>query len=240
MSRILAPALLLLSLPAVSQPAAAATRNYTITSFDRVRIDGPYAVSVTTNSASFARATGSAAAIDRLSLRVESNTLIVSVDPGGWSGTPDAQAGPVTVEVGTGNLAIATVNGAGSLKVDNVRGLEFALNMQGSGMAVIGGLDVDRLKVGVAGASSARLSGRARNLTAILRGAGSIDASGVQANDAVIGAEGPAVVRAQVSGTVKVDASGVAAVILSGDPGCQTKTNGTATVSGCREQVGRR
>ena len=50
------------ALAALASPAAAETRSYTITSFDRVRIDGPYAVTVRTNSGSFARATGSAAA----------------------------------------------------------------------------------------------------------------------------------------------------------------------------------
>lgn len=224
----------------LATPAAAETRSYTITGFDRVRIDGPYSVTITTGSGSFARATGSAAAIDRVKIRVEGTTLIVSVDPGGWGGNPDGPAGPVTVEAGTANLSIATVNGAGSLTVSDIRGLEFALNMLGSGVANIQRLDVDRLKIGVAGAGSARVTGRALNLTAIVRGAGSIDASGLAARDAVIGAEGPAVVRATVDGTAKVDASGVATVTLDGNPGCQSKTVGTATISGCREQVGRR
>lgn len=228
------------ALAALASPAAAETRSYTITSFDRVRIDGPYAVTVRTNSGSFARATGSAAAIDRVRVRVEGTTLIVGTDPGGWGGSPDGQNGPVTIEAGTANLAIATVNGAGSLTVGEIRGPEFALNMQGSGIANVQRVDVDRLKIGVAGAGSARLGGRALALTAIVRGAGVIDASAVSARDAVIGAEGPAAVRATVSGTARVEASGVAAVTLEGSPGCQSRTTGTATVSGCREQVGRR
>jgi hypothetical protein len=239
MTRLPARALCALA-ATLASPAVAETRNYTITSFDRVRIDGPYAVTVRTNSGSFARATGSAAAIDRLRVRVEGTTLIVGTDPGGWGGYPGDQAGPVTLEVGTANLSLATVNGAGSLTVGDIRGSDFALNMQGSGVATVQRVDVDRLKVGVAGAGSARLGGRALALTAIVRGAGVIDASGVSARDAVIGAEGPAAVRATVSGTARVDASGVASVTLDGSPGCQSKTTGTATVSGCRDQVGRR
>ena len=239
MSRTL-PLAALAALALSATPASAETRNYTITGFDRIRIDAPYAVTVSTNSGTFARASGSAAAIERVALRVESNTLIVGVDPGGWSGTPEREAGPVTIEVGTAGVAIATVNGAGSLKLAGVRGPEFALNMQGSGVAEVSGIEVDRLKVGVAGAGAARLAGRTQALTAILRGAGSIDASAVAAKDAVIGAEGPAVVRATVSGTARVDASGVASVVLDGAPGCQSKTVGTATVTGCRAQVGSR
>lgn len=224
----------------LAAPAAAETRSYTVSGFDRVRIDGPYAVSVTTNSGSFARATGSAAAIDRVKIRVEGTTLIVSVDPGGWGGTPEGAAGPVTVEAGTANLAIVTVNGAGSFKASGIRGPDFALNLQGSGSADVRGLDVDRLKIGLAGAGSARVGGKALALTALVRGAGVIDASQLSARDAVLGAEGPAVLRADVSGTAKVEAAGVATVTLTGDPGCQSKTSGTATIDGCREQVGRR
>ena len=41
-------------------PAAAAERSYTLTSFDRIRVEGPFAVDLVTNRSPFARATGSA------------------------------------------------------------------------------------------------------------------------------------------------------------------------------------
>jgi len=215
-------------------PAGAATRSYTVTSFQRVRVDGPYVVAIRTGRGSFARATGDAAALDRVKVRVEGTTLVVSVDPGGWGGTPGRASGPVRIEAGTAEVTAATVNGAGSLEIDRVRGLEFGLNLQGNGLATIAAAEVDRLKIAVSGSGSVRVAGKVLALTAIVRGAGTLDASGLSATDAVIGAEGPAVVRAKVSGTAKVDAAGVAAVELAGGPSCQARTVGAASVSGCR------
>ena len=51
----------------------------------------------------------------------------------------------------------------------------------------------------------------------------------------MIGAEGPALVRASVSETAKVDAIGLAAVNLAGTPSCTVKTQGSSTVSGCKK-----
>jgi len=218
----------------VATPAVAATRNYTVTSFTKVRVEGPYAVAVATNRGPFARATGDPAALDRVRVRVEGTTLVVSVDPSGWGGYPGRASGPVRVEAGTPALTSAVVNGSGTLAVDRVRGLEFGLNLQGSGMATLADVQADRLRIGISGGGSASVAGRALALTAIVRGAGSIDASGLSTKDAVIGAEGPAVVKAAVSGTAKVEAAGVASVTLSGEPGCQLKVVGTASVSGCR------
>ena len=58
--RILSPALLIFVL---ASPVGAANRNYGITSFEKVRIEGPYKVTLSTGVAPFARASGSPAAI---------------------------------------------------------------------------------------------------------------------------------------------------------------------------------
>lgn len=221
-----------LALPAM--PAAAATRNYTITSFSKVRVEGPYAVAIQTNRGPFARATGDSAALDRVKVRVEGTTLVISTDPGGWGGYPGAPAGPVRIEAGTPEVVSVAVNGAGSIDIDRVRGLEFGLNIQGSGMGGIADAQVDRLRIALSGSGSVRVAGKALALTAVVRGPGSLDATGLSAHDAVIGAEGPSVVKANVAGTAKVDAAGVASVQLSGAPSCQLKVIGTATVGGCR------
>ena len=115
-----------------------------------------------------------------------------------------------------------------------MKGLGFDLAIQGSGSARIESADVDQLKLGMSGAGSARIAGRAASMAATVRGTSSLDAENLAIKDAVIGAEGPALVRASVSGTAKVDALGLASVTLTGAPSCETKTQGSATVSGCR------
>jgi hypothetical protein len=230
--------LVLASLPAAPAAFGAppATRNYSVTGFDRVRIDGPYKVSLKTNVAPFARATGSQASLDGVSIKVEGRTLVVkAISSGGWGGYPGEGRGPVTIEVGTYDLRNGWINGAGALAIDRVKGLSFDLSIQGSGMASIAEAEVDQLKVGVAGAGNVRLSGEAAKLTAMIRGTSSLEGEGLRVKDAVIGAEGPTVIRANVSNSAKVEATGPASVTLTGSPACTVKAQGSANVVGCKD-----
>ena len=231
------PILALLALACVPSPSHAAppvSRTYSVPSFDRIRIDGPYKVELHTNVSPYARATGSPLSIDALSVGVEGRTLVVRKGSGGWGGYDGEDRGPVTIEVGTPDLSTAWVNGAGALSVDKVRGLTFELVIQGTGLVKIDGMDVDQLKVGIAGVGSARLTGKAASLNAFIRGTSSFDGAGLQVKDAKIGADGPTIVTASVSNSARVDAIGLASVSLSGNPSCTVKAQGSATVSGCK------
>lgn len=235
------PILAILALASLPATAAAPTsqRNYSVTSFDRIRIDGPYKVELKTNVAPFARATGTPLSLDGLSVAVEGRTLVVRTSSGGWGGYAGEGRGPVTIELGTPGLKSAWINGAGALGVDKVRGLDFDIAIQGSGVARVDQVEVDRLKVAISGAATARVNGKTKLLTAIIRGTSSLEADGLQAADAVIGTEGPSTVRANVVGSAKVDALGLATVSISGGPACTVKAQGSATVTGCPVGSGR-
>ena len=75
----------------LAAPGAAATRNFGVTSFTRVRLDGPYRVQLATGVAPFASASGSPAALDRVAIDVEGSTLIVHPNRSSWGGYPDAE-----------------------------------------------------------------------------------------------------------------------------------------------------
>jgi len=227
--------LLLASLPGSSDAAAPTTRNYSVTSFDRIRIDGPYKVELKTNVSPYARATGSALSLDGLSVIVEGRTLIVRSSGGGWGGYAGENRGPVTISVGTPDLRNAWINGPGALAVDQVRGLSFDLAIQGAGIAQLDQVEVDQLKAGISGSGSARLSGKVAKLTATVRGTSTFDGDGLQVKDAVIGAEGPSTVRTTVTNSAKIDALGLASVTLAGKPACTVNAKGSATVSGCKD-----
>lgn len=231
------PILALLAL--ASLPAAAAApatqRNFSVTGFDRIRIDGPYKVTLKTNVSPFARATGTAASLDGVSVKVEGRTLVIREGTGGWGGYPGERRGPVTIDVGTHDLSAIYINGPGALDVDKVKGLSFEISIQGSGMARIDAVDVDQMKVGVTGAGTTRLAGRAAKLTATVRGTSAFDGEGLSVKDAVIGAEGPSTVRAQVTNSAKVDANGLVSVTLTGEPACTVKARGSANVTGCKD-----
>lgn len=219
---------------AIAAPTNAATRNFGITGFDKIRVDGPYKVRLTTGVAPFASASGSAAALDGLSIDVRDDTLIVHSSLDSWGGYPGKDVGPVEVSLGTHELSAAWLNGSGTLSINHVEGLKFGLSVQGSGAADIARVDVDQFNVSVIGTASARLAGQAGKVTAVIRGISTFDASELSTKDATLGAEGAATIAANISGSVKVDASGPATVRLTGGPSCTLQVSGSASVTGCR------
>jgi hypothetical protein len=221
-------------LPALASPAAAATRNFGITSFEKVRVEGPFNVKLTTGVAPFASASGSPAAIDHVAIDMRGNTLVVHSSLSSWGGYPGQQAGPVEISLGTHDLSAAWTSGSGALAIDKVRGLSFDLSVQGSASATIGRVDVDQLSVAVVGTGSAALAGRTGKLTAVIRGISALDAANLATKDATIGAEGAATVSANISNSVKVDASGPATLRFTGTPACTLRTSGSASVTGCK------
>jgi hypothetical protein len=219
---------------ALAGPASAATRNFGVTGFTKVRVDGPFIVRLATGVAPFARATGGTAAIDRVAIDVQGDTLVVHRDINANSDFSGQDSEPVEVSLGTHEVSAAWLNGSGTLAIDKVKALIFNLSVQGSGVGTIGAAAVDQLNVSASGTGSARLAGTAGRLTAIARGISSIDASALTVKDATLGIDGSGTMAATVTNSVKVDAKGPATVRLTGKPACTLKTNGAATVSGCR------
>jgi len=224
----------MLTASALASPAAAATRNFGITSFEKIRVDGPYKVTLTTGIAPFARASGAASAIDRVAIDMVGNTLVVHNDTSSWGGYPGADKGQVEISLGTHDLSSAWVNGSGVLAIDRIKGLSFDLSVQGAGLAEIAKVDVDQLNVSIAGTASARLAGEAGKMTAVIRGISSLDSTNLSTKDATLGADGAATIGAAVSNAVTIDAIGPVTVRLAGRPSCTLRVRGSASVSGCR------
>lgn len=224
----------LLCLALTAAPAVAAERSFTVTGFDRIRVDGPYRVRLKTGVAPFAKASGSATALNAVSVEVQGHTLVVRKSPSGWGGYPGETPGPVEISVGTHEITGAWLNGAGSLAIDKVKGQSFDMSVQGPGSMAVERLTVDRLRVGLSGSGSASAGGTAADVRAIVRGTASFDGSALNAKDATLGAEGTTVLKLSASNSAKVDAQGLAAIELGGRPACTLRVHGSATVSGCR------
>ena len=214
--------------------AAAADRTLSVTTFDKVRIDGPFSVRLTTGVSPFARVSGSQAAIDAVSVDQQGRTLIVRGNPSSWGGNyPGKSRGRVEISVGTQDLAAAYVNGPGSLQIDRVKGLSFDLAVQGSGSASVADAKVDQMKVSISGVGTVSIAGSAPKLTALVRGTSALDASRLAVKDVTIGAEGPAQVRVTASNSAKVDARGVSSVEVGGGGACTVSAQGSAVITGC-------
>jgi len=217
----------------LAAPAGAVTRNFGVTDFTKIRVTGPYRITLATGVAPFARASGSSAALDRVAIEVRGDTLIVEANPS-WGGYPGEDPGPVEISVGTHDLTSATLFGAGSVAIDRVKGLRFGLVVEGSGATEIRDASADQLTVTLEGSANARLAGRARKVTALVRGVSSLDASKLTTPDAAISTDGTATVDANVTDSVRVDGWGAATIRFSGQPSCSVKTAGSTSVTGCK------
>lgn len=226
-----AAALVALVLP-LAAPAAA--RNYTVTSFDKIRVDGPFRVLLRTSVSPFAQAEGSQSALDSVAVEVHGRTLVIRPNRSAWGGFPGRPTDPVVIEVGTHELVAAWLNGAGGLAIDRVRAMNFDLSVQGAGAASIGEIEVDRLAVGLAGAASATLAGKVQRLTAIIRGASAFNSTELEAKTVKLGAEGPALVRVRATKTIDLNAAGTASITVEGEPACTVKAAGSVSLTGCR------
>jgi len=221
----------------LAAPASAATRNFGIQDFDRIRVTGPFKVQLVTGVPPFAKATGSNDAIDGVSIEVQGRTLIVRRDSSNWSSFPGQNSGPVTISIGTHDLSAASLNGSGLLSIDHVKAPSFELDVDGAGSASVESIAVDTLKVGISGSGSATISGSAPQLTANLLGASTFDGSALTAKDATIGAQGTAMVKLTATDAVKIDAEGPATLTFGGNPACTLRSQGPADVTGCRSEA---
>jgi hypothetical protein len=221
---------------AFALPASAAERNFMVTDFTRIRVDGPYSVKLATGVPPSAKASGSSGALDNLSVQVEGQTLVIRKSQSGWGGFPGDNPGPVAITVGTHDLSAIWLNGSGGLRVNEVDGPSLDVSVVGAGSVAVDKLKVDTIGAGVSGSGSVVLAGTANEAAATASGTSSIDAHALAVKNATIGASGAAVVKLAASNTVKVNGEGAVTVELSGSPACTLNLEGPASVTGCRER----
>lgn len=222
------PLLLLLAL--LPAPAFAASRNYSVTTFDRIRVEGPYAVTLKVGSSVSARAEGDQRAIDRLRVEVEGRTLVIRTDASAWGGWDRADTGRVTVSLTTPALSAAGVSGSGTLAIDRAKAQRFDIAVSGSGSVALGAVTTDRLGLVLVGSGQVTVAGRAPQTRATLQGSGSIDATKLAVDDLELGASGSGVARFAASRTAKVSASGSGDVTVAGAPACTVNAVGSGEV----------
>lgn len=223
--------LLALLLIALAAPATAAQRNFTITSFDRIRVEAPFEVVVTTGKPPSARAESTPDALDTVDLRVEGRTLIVR-QQSGWNG--QGRGVPVRVTLGTPDLASALLTGSGRLLIDRMKGLSVNLGLGGPGQLQVASVTADRLDLLAAGSGTVTLAGTIKNGRIGAEGSIVLDAAALQSDDLVLVAAGSSEVRASARRSANVTATGAATVTFQNPVACTRKVTGGATVTNCR------
>lgn len=213
-------ALALLCLALLATPAGAAERRYSVTDFDRIEVDGPYIVRLTTGGPSAAIATGPQGSLDRLTVDVSGQTLRIRRNRSGWTGNAGGQQGQVELSITTRTLRSARIIGPGRLTVDRLSGLRGDLNVEGSGELAVGAVATDNLTIRFVGSGRLEVAGRTGRLNAMFDGSGNADASRLLAQDAVVTTTGFGTVALNAARTARITANGRGEVMVAGRPAC--------------------
>ena len=210
----------LLALAALAAPAHAIDRRLSVTDFDRVIVEGPYRVSLVTGRPSSATISGSADALDRVTVDVQGQTLRIRRNRSAWGGAPGADAGPVTVTLATRRLRSARLIGPAQLDVRGVAGLNVEFVVEGSGTLSAAAVAADNLSLGLVGAGRLNVAGTAGVLRGNFQGTGTVDASGLTARSATVTNTTSGDVLLAVRGPTSITNNGTGTVRVTGAPVC--------------------
>ena len=227
--------LLLAVLTASGGQAQAATRSFTVTGFDKVRVEGAYNVEVRTGRGPSAQATGDARALDRVSVQVQGTTLVIKPDRSSWTGWPGEEIGGVSLVVTAPALSSASLNGSGDIKINRMAAPRVDIAIAGSGDIAVASIAGDRLRLDVMGSGTATLAGQAAIGLVTIQGAGNVAAAGLTIADADVTVAGAGDVALSATRSAKVKASGSGKVVIGGKAACAVSNRGAGQVS-CGEK----
>lgn len=214
-------ALALLALLTLAAAPPGEERRLVFSGFDRLRIDGPFVVTVREGSPG-AVITGERRALEAAALRVEGSTLVVN---GGVLGAGARAAGalPVAqVAVTVPALRALHVNGAARVEIGPMRGDRVDVSLNGAGSVAIGTIEAEALVLTLTGTGQLAIGGGSTGRARVLSyGAGSIEAGGFTAREASVRAESSGSLRLGVRYTAAIAALGAGPVTIEGKPECK-------------------
>lgn len=211
-------------------PAHAAERRYSITDFDRIVVEGPFVVRLVTGRPTSAVATGPQAAIERLSVDAQGQTLRIRPNRNAWGNNDGSQQGALEITLTTRTLRSARVIGPGRLDVTGVQGLRAELALDGSGRLEARGIAADNLVVASRGSGAIHLAGRAGTVRADIQGSGDLAASALTSQNLTLTAATTGTVALTASDTARVTAAGVGEVEIAGRAACTVTGLGASRV----------
>lgn len=217
---------------AIASPAWADERVESVTSFDRVRVEGPYRVEIVTGRGPSARLSGTRQALDRVTLSQQGQSLFIRANRTGWTGgwPGEDKSGPVTIRLTAGELKSVGLAGSPDVSVNLLRGPRVQLTVEGSGRLSVDRVDADQLGLAVIGSGSFHGAGTVRSLSVNAQGTGSIDAAGLIANDLIVTSQSGGEIGLGAKTSAKVRSSGAGDVRIGGKPACAVTALGSGQV----------
>lgn len=212
-------------------PAQAAERGFSVTDFDRIRVEGPFRVAVETGKSSTASASGDREALDRVAMRTEGRTLILRSDHQNWGGPSEKKPVPAAaIRLTTRALRAITLIGGAQLSVAPLKGDRLTATVEGSGRLDLAGVDVDRLDLLTVGSGTTKVSGKAKIMAIVARGSARIEGAGMMAHELTLATESADSIILGARTSARVQSSGAGETTILGTPACAVTENGAGRV----------
>jgi hypothetical protein len=212
-------------------PALADQRGYSVTSFTRMRVEGPVTIVLQNSNSTAGRAEGDRQAIDRIRVESTSDLLKVGIDRTNWTGdAPTRSNARATLYLSTPRLETLYVIGAGDVRIDRIRGSRFTLVLSGSGRTTIDNLDVEQLTVSINGAGSAKLAGKAKQVRIRSQGEANVDGAALVADDSDVALMGAGEIHLTANRTARNALNGSGRITIDGNPACSGTGEGSGEV----------
>lgn len=215
----------------ITEPAFAVERSFGITSFLRVRVEGPVMIEIVTGGSPSARAVGDRQAIDRLKVENSGDQLLVTIDRSNWTGdTGQSGNARAVLYVTAPQLEGLSVIGAGDVTIDRATGNRFNLIVTGAGRAKVDRIDVDQFTLAINGTGSAKLAGKTKQALIRSQGDGAVDAAAFSADDAEVILNGSGEIRLSAKRSARNVLKGSGRIIVDGNPACTGSSEGSGEV----------
>lgn len=225
---------------ALAAPAQAERRGYTLTAFDRIIVNGPFVVRLSTTQPGQDYAEGDARAIEQISVQITGRTLTVRRNvSGNWGGYPGEGNGAATLYLTTPNLTQATVIGTGDLEIDRMEGGQVIASLGGNGRLAIREFDADNVALSLTGAGGIEAGGHGETGRITVQGAGTVSAQALTIEDLSVNLNGPGMIEVTADREAEIVASGNGNVTVYGDAACTDRSVGSGSVQ-CGGFLGRR
>lgn len=216
----------------LAMPAHAERRGLSVTSFDRLQVNGAFTVEVTIGQGSSDYIEGHPDAINRIAVSVIGRTLRVSRNiSNNWGGS--GEGGAATLHLTTPSLEQATLIGSGDVSIDRMEGGRLTINLGGNGRLSVGAVEADNLALALTGAGVMELGGHAETGRVTVQGPGTVNAPGLTVENVRISVDGPGYIEIDSSREAEVIATGTGSVTVTGDAACTDRSvNGGQVICG--------
>ncbi|WP_221792088.1 GIN domain-containing protein [Aquisediminimonas sediminicola] len=210
--------------------ATAAERNMGVSSFESIRLEGPFRVVITTNKAPSARITGDMRAVDAVTLSANGTALTIRQSNANWGGMDDAPLGQAVIHLTTPALRRVVVLGSGDLHIDRVKAQALNIVLAGSGSLAIDRIEAVSLDGQLNGSGNMQLGGHAETAYLIMEGAGAINGSTLKTDHLKLRIDGNGRADVRAKTTAKVNMIGNGAVHIAGAAACTIENKGSGNI----------